>query len=167
MTHCLPLRGRFMVLAATAFLTYCNCPFRLGIVHGQSMCPTLRNGEVVLLDQRYYRNHPVRAGDIVVLRHGGDYLTKRIYAAPGDEVTLLSFPDDGTYEIPSPVEISKLQAVRLKSRCFEGRIITVQVPPGECFVVGDNRSNSYDSREFGFIPTESLVGKMVIEVGGG
>src|SRR5262245_2962633 len=155
-----------MVLAATACLTYWGCPFRLGIVHGQSMYPTLQNGDVLLLDQNYYRQHPVRAGDIVVLRHGGEYLTKRVFAAAGDRVTLLRFLEDGTYEIPTPTELTKLREACRHHRGYDGRIVTLQVPPGECFVVGDNRANSYDSRQFGFVPTQDVIGRMVVSMGG-
>src|SRR5690242_1756336 len=64
-------------------------PFRLGVVCGDSMSPSLRSGEPYLLDQRYYRNHAVRRGDVVVFEHGGEKYIKRVVAVEGDRLHLL------------------------------------------------------------------------------
>ena len=105
------LRRPFLLMGLTAAALYVGCPFRLGVVRGDSMSPTVKNGAFYLLDRAYYRTHPVRPGDIIVFRLGDEVLTKRVYAAPGNTVNLLRYADDGTYEVPRPVDVCRLNKV--------------------------------------------------------
>lgn len=56
------------------------CPLRLAIVTGQSMAPTLKSGQVVLIDRAYHRSHPIAPGDVVALTVGDQLIVKRVWS---------------------------------------------------------------------------------------
>jgi signal peptidase I len=137
-----------------------------------SMLPTLQVGERIVVDKLSYRLHPVHRGDIVVFRkpplEQADYsdLVKRVIGLPGDTVSAV----DGRIYIdgkplsepwlPQPLPVtapSPLPQAFSLSRPYT-------VPAGEYFVMGDNRTDSEDSRYFGPISGHLIVGKMVFEV---
>jgi signal peptidase I len=130
------------------------------------MAPTLHDGQICLLDRDYYRNHRLEKGDIVAVRVGREIYTKRIFGAPGDILTLIEYAEDGTYEIPSPIQLAKLSRTPqvLRTR-FSAHLVTLTVAPGKCFLVGDNLEASYDSRCFGFVDQRDVLGKLVAPPG--
>jgi signal peptidase I len=159
------VRRRWLLLGALTLGIYFLCPFRLSIVHGDSMSPTLRNGELCLLDRSGFKERAPAVGDLVVFRHGNEVLTKRIYGAPGDTVTLIQDVRDGLYEIPGPGHVKRLRQVirrfARRGRGFAYRVVDLKIPSGSCFVLGDNRGDSVDSRDFGLIDVDSIMGTMV------
>src|SRR5437899_565087 len=74
------MRMRRLVWSGSCLLAlvvvYLLCPFRLGIVCGSSMEPTYHSGQPILIDQAYYQQRPVRRGDVILLRVGGETLIK-------------------------------------------------------------------------------------------
>jgi signal peptidase I len=159
------LRRRYVALALVAVAVYLGCPFRLEVVRGDSMSPTLHNGSVCVLDRSYYAKHAMVAGDVIAFRKGDTVMTKRVYAAPGQVVQLVWFPFDDTYCPPEPSMLSHLRRTsrpdyRTRSN-WSPSLVRVVIPPGKCFVVGDNAAVSEDSREFGLVDTSAVIGKMV------
>lgn len=152
------MHGRLVVLAAAVAFAYVVCPIRFGVVYGHSMDPTLRPGEVCVLDRSYYAHHPVRRGDIIVFRLGDEILTKRVYAAPGDAMTVLRYPAEGLYAIPS-IRVDNLRAAARRVR--DARLVSKRMASDQCFVLGDNADVSCDSRDFGPISISTIIGKMV------
>src|SRR4030095_15437610 len=73
------VRTQFLVSALIAGALYLECPFRLSVVWGDSMAPTLRDGQVCLLQRDYYRRHKMVKGDIVTVHVGDTVYTKRLY----------------------------------------------------------------------------------------
>lgn len=132
----------------------------IGLVNGDSMAPTLLDGEAVLfyrLDSQY---HP---GDIVLFR-GQDQIpyVKRVIAAEGDLVEVDS--GTGTLRInQEPVEEPYVYTRTLPTS--EKITFPLVVQPGEVFVLGDNRENSRDSREFGCIPASEITGRVILHAG--
>ncbi|MEW5935186.1 MAG: signal peptidase I [Bacillota bacterium] len=125
-------------------------PFR---VDGPSMEPTLFTGERLLVDKVSYRFHPPRRGDVVVFRNPGnlreDYI-KRVVALPGDTVEMrLGRLYVNGQPVPEPYVL----------RDGISTYGPEQIPPGYCFVLGDNRANSRDSRFFGPVPLHLLKGR--------
>jgi signal peptidase I len=157
------VRGRFLVCAVIALALYLECPFRLSVVWGDSMAPTYQPGTVCLLDRGYYLRQPMKNGDVVVAQIGEQVLTKRVYGAPGETLLLLQYPEDGTYEIPPPRLLKQMRPLRGKWP-YPVQLVRLTIPPGKCFLVGDNRDASYDSRSFGLVDTEKVMGKMVATV---
>lgn len=127
-------------------------------VHGMSMEPTLREGDVLLMD--CVRTMPER-GDVVVSRLtsvDGLWLVKRVVGLPGDEIDF----DRLTGRVicnGKPVP-----ETYVKELCFQPCDIQLpaKVPEGHIFVLGDNRSTSVDSRssEIGMVPLDSLIGRV-------
>ena len=159
------LRRRYFVAALAAVTIYLGCPFRLEVVRGDSMNPTLHDGSVCVLDRSYYTRHAMAPGDVIAFRMGDTLLSKRVYGAPGQIIELVQFPFDGTYGVPEPAMLSHLR--RLSKSAFaihsnwSPSLVRLDIPPGKCFVLGDNSAVSEDSRVFGLVDTNTVLGKMV------
>jgi len=123
------------------------------VVEGQSMEPSLHNSERVIVEKITYRLfHGPRRGDIVVLRDpaGDTLLIKRVVALPGETVAVRGgqvFVDGEPLEEP--------WAYRQGGPDYP----PTEVPPLHVFVLGDNRPHSNDSRSFGPVPIDRIVGR--------
>lgn len=149
-------------------------------VDGNSMEPNLHDREMLIVNRReyihvnlaalvdwipgvdiedsreWYPFGPPQRGDIVVFTppNGSDepYI-KRIIGLPGDEVAI---HDGAVYINGKRLEEPYLRAATTWRGMLEEPIV---VPPGHVFVMGDNRNNSSDSRVFGPVPLERIIGK--------
>jgi signal peptidase I len=154
------MSGKSIIIAAVAgsLMAAVALPLRPTVVLGQSMAPTLRSGGCYVLNTGYYRRHPIKQGDVVVFRHRGETCTKRIYALPGQRLLMLRYDDNVGNEIVEAWQAGPLRRLSREHRLPGKWLEEVVVPPGCCFVVGDNRSVSYDSRSFGAIPISEILG---------
>jgi signal peptidase I len=137
-------------------------------VPSASMTPTLGVYDRILVQKAFFTWHDVREGDIVVFSHPpldqcpgpqeGD-LVKRVIALPGQTIyssgnsiyvngRLLAEPYLPRYDPLGPPIASSQHPYR--------------VPPGEFYLLGDNRSDSCDSRYWGPIEGSSIIGKVVL-----
>ncbi len=122
-------------------------------VYGGSMQPNLHTNERLVVEKLTYHFHGPRRGDIVVLRDpdgGPDLLIKRVVGLPGERVTVA----DGRVYVDGAV----LSEPYLNQMTTGGGRSWV-VPPLQVFVMGDNRGASRDSRVFGPVPLEGVVGR--------
>jgi len=126
-----------------------------------SMEPTLALGEKFVVDQHYYRDHPVNRGDLIIFRRQNSSWIKRVVAIPGDTI------EGKERVIVLNGEVKDEPFVLHKSRPGENSDLDtfgpVSVPPGSYFVMGDNRDVSLDSRtaEFGLVDSTSIVGRPI------
>jgi signal peptidase I len=74
--------GTALILALTVL---CR-EFKLAVVVGDSMLPTLKPGDLMIVDRRAYEQSQPERGDIVVARYGKDWVVKRVVGLPGEEV---------------------------------------------------------------------------------
>ena len=122
------------------------------------MLPHVQPGEVVLINTLAYRFGPVKRGDIVALSHDeatAQTFLKRIVALPGDRVRI----DHGTLVV-NGVTVSEPYV------SFPDRrdIAEVTVPSHSIYVLGDNRAESEDSRTWGPIDEDAIIGKAIVGV---
>ena len=130
-----------VLLAALAFLLFCLFNIKTVIVSGQSMMPTLKSGQKVVVSKAYWLVGPIQDGNIVVIKLSdtpGDYIIKRVYKEAGETVD--------TFNAPGNWMLS------------EGAF---KVPEGSVYVLGDNRAISEDSRKFGPVEMNKIIGKVV------
>jgi signal peptidase I len=125
-------------------------------VEQYSMEPTLLPHDRVLVNKFLYRLREPQRGDIIVLRYprdpGRNYI-KRIVALPGDKVQIR----DGHLLInEAPVEEIYINGTPT------GDYGPETVPSDSFFVLGDNRNNSEDSRAFGFLKRDLVVGHAML-----
>ena len=114
-------------------------------VDGDSMNPTLSNNQILLLNKmdKHYKRF-----DVIVFNHNGNKLVKRIIGLPGDKVT---YTDNKLYIND---KLIKENYTRKNTDDF----ISDKVPSDMYFVLGDNRSNSLDSRYIGFVSKSDIEG---------
>lgn len=136
-------------------------------VDGGSMLPNLDDGEMLLVNRnayqfvefdgnQYYPFDPPVRGDVIVfdppINSEKPYI-KRIIGLPGEEV---SFADGQVLINGKPLEEDYIQE---RTKCGGSDECDVVVPQGSIYVLGDNRTNSSDSRVFGPVPIQNIVGK--------
>jgi signal peptidase I len=149
---------RWCAIAATAALIYgAGSLFQPTVVVGQSMSPTLKSGRVIWVDRTHYRTHAPERGEVVVFKREGLTYVKRVYRTAGEVVHYLAAGRDWVGPIREN-RVADMQARYRDSRSVM-RVRALTVPEGHLFVVGDNAAVSEDSRSFGPIPMESVIGR--------
>ena len=137
--------------------------FQAFFIPSLSMYSTLDKGDRVLVNKLSYRLHDVHRGDLVVFERppnvadtGIEDLIKRVVGLEGDVVE----GHDGKVFINGRA----LDEDYLDKGIKTGDFARVTVPEGHIFVMGDNRGNSEDSRIFGAIDEDLLVGRAFVRV---
>jgi signal peptidase I len=133
-----------------------------------SMLPTLQVGDRIVVDKLSYHLHDIHRGDVVVFRRPpleqADYsdLVKRVIGLPGDTIASVGgrvYIDGKPLAEPwLPRPMPRTSPSPLPEAFSLNHPFTV--PAGQYFVMGDNRTNSEDSRYFGPISADLIVGKM-------
>ena len=127
-------------------------------VLGLSMAPHIASGEYVLVNTFAYHFGPPRRGDIVAFRHDDgthELFIKRVAAVPGDRVRI----ERGVVYLNGSAQ-SEPYVRFADARSFP----EVLIPPGNVFVLGDNRADSEDSRFFGPVSDDRLIGQALAGV---
>lgn len=143
-------------------------PFRLFIaqpfiVDGASMYPTFKNGQYLIVDELTYRFKEPERGSVLVFKYPKDTsksFIKRIIGLPGEIVSIKSgvvtitsstYPQGLTLNEPY-IELSKTEE------------LSFTLGQDEYFVMGDNRAQSADSRLWGAVPREDIIGRPIVRV---
>ncbi len=124
---------------------------------GAGMEPNVSDGEVWLLDKSAKTIQTIAHGDVVLFKYPldpTDLFVKRIIGLPGEEVEIR----EGIVYLNGVALNEPYLAPATKTN---GDIQKIKVPNGNYFVLGDNRPHSSDSRFWGFLPQENIVGKLV------
>lgn len=130
-------------------------------IRGASMEPTFYSGEYILTSKITYKFRPIHRGDVVVFQSPKnpdiDYI-KRIIGLPGDSIMI---KDGELYVNDFNVNESYISA---KSNLWDSGYlkegVPIQIPNDEIFVMGDNRPRSSDSREFGPVHIDTIIGQV-------
>ncbi len=120
------------------------------VINGDSMEPTLSNGDIVLL---YKSNKNIERFDVIVHNYEDNRLVKRIIGMPGEHVEFLENQLYVNGEIISELYIKETGDFILEDIGHE------TIPEGYYFVLGDNRNFSRDSRTIGLINVNNILGK--------
>ncbi|MFB5266546.1 signal peptidase I [Paenibacillus enshidis] len=143
--------------------------FKPFIVEGPSMQPNFHTGERVIVNEILYKIREPERGEVIVFHvpeENRDFI-KRVIAVPGDTITV-----DGDVvkvngeQVPETYIQDAVQEAHAKGEEYNmladfpnGVNQETKVPEGRIFVMGDNRSNSTDSRKLGFIDLNEVIGR--------
>ena len=124
------------------FLVFWFFNFQRVVVKGDSMHPALKSGQVIWASKAYWLIGGIKQKDIVVIHEEdeGDYIVKRVNYLGGQAVPYIDGPISWT---------------------LMGNDTEYIVPEGQYYVLGDNRPVSQDSRMFGAVPANQIIGKFV------
>ena len=142
------------VLAVFIIRTFLFQPF---LVSGTSMEPNFSNGDYLLVDEISYRLREPQRGEVVVFEPpvGGRYFIKRIIGLPNEKVKI----QDGEIAIfDRQGNKTALQEDYLPANIKTFGDSEVVLGPNQYFVLGDNRNYSFDSRAWGFLSEEKIIG---------
>jgi signal peptidase I len=170
-----------MAILVAVFGTYC--------MPSPSMLPTIQRNDRLIVNKVWYGIRDPKRNDIVVFsippsaakympNARGDAFVKRIVAIPGDDVRMANgrlylygrgaqpepFIKNGYRRtIPDPTGANPDDdwfQMRPANLVKHGGVYWIHVPPGQYFVLGDNRNDSMGSHVFGFIPRSNIIGKV-------
>jgi signal peptidase I len=123
-------------------------------VEGTSMMPSLEDQERIFVNKFVYRLEPIERGDIIVFRDPSKSFIKRVIGLAGDHIQI----DAGRVFVNGkPIEEDYVPRAYEDERSYA----EVVVPPDSYFVLGDHRSLSNDSRDFGPVGQSYIYGKAV------
>ena len=147
--------------------------FQAYYIPSPSMNPTLFEGDRILVNKLSYKLHSVNRGDLIVFdtpeASGEDDLIKRVIGLPGEFVNV----EEERIEIDGGLLLEPYLPLSSNIKSFATPVNCVnrpnenygcRIPDDHVFVMGDNRSNSRDSRFFGPVPIEDVKGRAFIRV---
>ena len=133
------------------------------VVSGSSMFPTFENSQYLIVDELSYRLSEPKRDDVIIFRYPNDttkFFIKRIIGLPnetvdikGNEVTITNMEHPNGLKLDQPY---------VKNMADNN--VHLKLKDGEYFVMGDNRSGSSDSRYWGPVPRELLIGKAFLRL---
>lgn len=130
-------------------------------VSGNSMVPTFHNGDYILTDKLTYRFSSPKHDDVIVLKNPKDEsqdFIKRIIALPGETIKI---EQNSVYVNEQLLkELYLPPGTITPAGAFIPENTTIKAGPNQYFVLGDNRSHSSDSRAWGGVTKEEIVGKV-------
>lgn len=134
------------------------------IVSGASMETTFSTGEYLIVDQLSYRFEEPNRGDVIIFRYPKDpskFFIKRVIGIPGDTIVI----DGSTVTIinethPDGVALNETYIRDMAPNTTQSETLG----DGEYFVMGDNRNASSDSRMWGVLQRDKIIGKAFIRL---
>ena len=139
-----------IILVVVLIKTFVVSPIR---VNGASMDPTLNDKDIMLLDEISYRFSDIARFDIVVVKEEDEYLIKRVIGLPGETV---EYKNDKLY-----IDGKYVKEDFKHKETFD---FSTTLGKDEYFIMGDNRTNSTDSRVFGPISRDKIMGKTSLTI---
>ncbi len=149
------------VLVVLPFRLFIAQPF---VVEGASMDPTFKSSDYLIVDEVTYRFDTPERGSVLIFKYPRNpkkYFVKRVIGLPGEkvsinngQVTIINTENPDGFKIEEPyVLFGKLDDNE-----------SYDVGPDEYFVMGDNRSGSSDSRIWGNVPKDKIIGRPILRV---
>ncbi len=133
--------------------------FQPFLVSGESMYPTFNNGDYLIVDEVSYRLKEPQRGDVVIFKYPENpkrFFIKRIIGLPGETII---FKNNEVYiQTNSSADMIKLSEPYINQITIPINTTEQKIDPDNYFVMGDNRGFSLDSRAWGQLPKENIVG---------
>ena len=130
--------------------------FNFILVKGDSMNPKYKNNDFMFLNKIIYSFKPIRRGEVIVLKYKNNDLIKRIIGLPNDKIKV----ENGKLYINNKEYYENYINSYTASYDFD----EITLKDNEYFVMGDNRYNSYDSRNFGTITKNNIIGRVEFKI---
>ncbi len=149
------------ILIAVAVILTIKYVFSLEQVVGPSMEPNYKSGDLLFLNKISYRFKEPRLFDVVVIANDDTkYMIKRIIGLPGD---VIEYKDNKLY-INGDVTKEYFNISGTTKEFSLAQLNYDVIPDGYYFVLGDNRENSKDSRTYGLISRDDIIGKVQFRI---
>ena len=130
--------------------------FNFILVKGDSMNPKFKNNDFMFLNKIIYNFQSIKRGDVIVLKYQNNDLIKRVIGLPKDKIKV----ENGKLYINN--KEYKENYINSYKASIDFAEITLK--DYEYFVMGDNRYNSYDSRNFGPITKRNIIGRVEFRI---
>ena len=134
------------------------------IVSGASMDPTFTTSQYLIVDEATYRFSEPKRGDVIVFkypRNPKQYFIKRLIGLPGETVTV---DEAGVVTIKDSAGNTKLIMNEPYVKLTKADSVQRTLKDGEYFMMGDNRAGSFDSRAWGPVPRENIIGRAFLRL---
>lgn len=145
-----------IVIVVIPIRVFVASPF---VVDGESMHPTFENLDYLIIDELVYDFHAPQRGDVIVFRYPNDpsiFYIKRVIGLPGETVAINRGNVTITKTDGSQITLSEPYVVNEDATYTKNVILSRD----QYFVMGDNRPNSSDSRVWGPLPTQDIIGRV-------
>lgn len=152
---------KYIIVIVIVFLLFI---FVVGLqqVVGPSMEPTLTEGNVVIVNKLTYHLKDIGRNDIVVIMQDEKYMVKRVVGLPGESV---EYKDNYVYVNGEKFKESFIDLDKVHTNDFSTKDLGYEIiPEGKYLVLGDNRENSLDSRDYGLVDRKEIVGRAWIRI---
>jgi signal peptidase I len=133
------------------------------VVEGQSMFPTFKNGDYLVIDELTYHFSDPSRGDVIVFRYPNNpsvFYIKRVIGLPGERVSIergivtITKTDGTSFTIEEPYVVAEDATYSLNAT----------MGTDQYFVMGDNRPKSSDSRVWGALPKDDIIGRAFVRM---
>ena len=152
---------KYVIVIVIVFLIFI---FVVGLqqVVGPSMSPTLEEGSVLIVNKLVYHVKDIGRNDIVVIMQDEKYMVKRVVGLPGEYV---EYKDDYVIVNGETFKENFIDTTKVHTNNFSVKDLGYDViPEGKYLVLGDNRENSLDSRDYGLVDRKEIVGRAWIRI---
>lgn len=153
----------YIVIAAGLALFVQAFIARPFIVNGSSMDPTFKSNDYLIVDELTYKFREPARGDVVIFRappEPNKFYIKRIIGLPGEtisingtKVTIINTAHPDGFTLDESFIAHPQQST-----------LSMKIPEGQYFVMGDNRAGSYDSRSWGTLPETNIRGRAFLRL---
>jgi signal peptidase I len=140
--------------------------FQPFIVSGSSMAPNFESGDYLIVNEISYRFSAPERGDVIVFNAGfingyaGQRFIKRVIGLPGETVDVTN----GQVKILKDGKTTVLSEKYLPADLKTLKDVNIILKADQYFVLGDNREYSFDSRYWGMVPKQDIIGKAALRI---
>jgi signal peptidase I len=137
--------------------------FQPFFVKGESMQPNFQNGDYLIIDEISYRFREPERGEVIVFKYPqneSQLFIKRVIGLPGEKVEINDNQIKITQVNGQLLDLKEIS--NLPSSIETSGNINITLENGQYFVLGDNRQFSYDSRRFGVVNRNEIIGKVFL-----